>query len=400
MNYNKKTVRDVDVKGKRVLLRCDFNVPLDKNTNEITEDSRILAALPTIRYLLENDAAVIACSHLGRPDGVVRPELSLAPVARCLAENLGVEVPLAADVIGEDAKRLISELAPGKIMLLENLRFMPEEEANDAEFARELASLADVYVSDAFGTVHRAHASTAGVAAFLPAVSGFLVARELEILGNALLAPKRPFIAVLGGAKVSDKLGVIDNLLNIADALAIGGGMAYTFIKAKGGDIGRSLCEDDRLDYARDMISKAEDLGKQLLLPEDSIIASDFKADAEFDCADSTQIPEGWMGLDIGTTARVKYAELLKTAGTVMWNGPMGVFEFPNFSGGTRAVAEALAECDGITIVGGGETAAAVDDYELADRMTHVSTGGGAALEFLEGKELPGVACLLDAKTS
>ena len=400
MNYNKKTVRDVDVKGKRVLLRCDFNVPLDKNTNEITEDSRILAALPTIRYLLENDAAVIACSHLGRPDGVVRPELSLAPVARCLAENLGVEVPLAADVIGEDAKRLISELAPGKIMLLENLRFMPEEEANDAEFARELASLADVYVSDAFGTVHRAHASTAGVAAFLPAVSGFLVARELEILGNALLAPKRPFIAVLGGAKVSDKLGVIDNLLNIADALAIGGGMAYTFIKAKGGDIGRSLCEDDRLDYARDMIAKAEGLGKQLLLPEDSIIASDFKADAEFDCVDSTQIPEGWMGLDIGTTARVKYAELLKTAGTVMWNGPMGVFEFPNFSGGTRAVAEALAECDGITIVGGGETAAAVDDYELADRMTHVSTGGGAALEFLEGKELPGVACLLDAKTS
>ena len=396
MNYNKKSVQDIDVKGKKVLLRCDFNVPLDKETGEITDNKRILASLPTIKYLLENGAAVIACSHLGRPKGEFKPELSLAPVAARLSELLGVPVKMAKDVIGEDAKALAADLQPGEIMLLENVRYHKEETKNVPEFASELASMAEIFVSDAFGTVHRAHASTEGVSHYLPAVSGFLVAKELEVLGGALDEPKRPFVAILGGSKVSDKLGVISNLLEKADALLIGGGMAYTFVKAQGGNIGQSLCEDDKLDYALEMIEKAKQNGVKLLLPTDTIAAAEFSPDAEPVVVPTNAIGDDLMGLDIGPNTRAAYAEEIKNAATVVWNGPMGVFEFANFANGTIEVAKALAASEAFSIIGGGDSAAAAKKFGLADQISHISTGGGASLEFLEGKELPGVACLLD----
>ena len=396
MNYNKKTILDVDVAGKKILLRCDFNVPQDRETGAITSDKRIVAALPTIRYLLEKKAAVIACSHLGKPKGEWKAKLSLAPVAQRLSELLGQEVIFAKDIVGEDAKAKAAALQGGQIMLLENLRFDPREEKNDPSFAEELASMAELYVSDAFGTVHRAHASTAGVAAYLPAVSGLLVAKELEVMGGALNNPKRPFVAVLGGAKVSDKIGVINNLLDKADTIIIGGGMAYTFAKAQGGSIGKSLCEEDKLDYAREMIAKAEKNGVKLLLPSDTMAADDFSNDAKRQVVSTMAIPDGWEGMDIGPDTIQTFCDAVKGAGTVVWNGPMGVFEFENFAAGTRAMAQALADSGAITIVGGGDSAAAVEQMGFADKITHISTGGGASLEFLEGLELPGVACLLD----
>ena len=396
MNYNKKTVRDIDVKGKKVLCRCDFNVPQDKATGAITDDKRIVAALPTLKYLLEQGAAVIACSHLGKPKGEWKESLTLAPVAKRLSELLGQEVIFAKDIIGEDAKAKAAALQPGQIMLLENLRFDKGEEKNDPEFAKALASLADVYVSDAFGTVHRAHASTAGVAAYLPAVSGFLIQKELEIMGGALSNPKRPLVAILGGSKVSSKIGVINNLLDIADTIIIGGGMAYTFIKALGGSVGTSLLEEDRLDYCKEMMDKAKSKGVKFLLPVDTLCAAEFSADAKPELVDTMKIPGDRMGMDIGPKTIELFADAVKDAGTVIWNGPMGVFEFPAFAEGTRALAKALADTNAITIVGGGDSAAAVAQLGYADKMTHISTGGGASLEFLEGKELPGVACLLD----
>ena len=421
MNYNKKTVLDVDVSGKKVLLRCDFNVPQDKETGEITSDKRIVAALPTIRYLLDHGAAVIACSHLGKPeakfDKWVKKQtekgkdpatlteekwkksldkLTLAPVAKRLSELLGKDVIFAHDVVGEDAKAKAAALKGGEIMLLENTRFEAGETKNDPELAKALASMAELYVSDAFGTVHRAHASTAGVAAFLPAVSGLLVARELEVMGGALDNPKRPFVAVLGGAKVSDKINVINNLLDKADTVIIGGGMAYTFAKAQGGSIGKSLCEEDKLDYARQMIAKAQEKGVKLLLPTDTVAATEFAADAESRVVPTDAIPDDMEGLDIGPETVQLFCNAVRGAGTVVWNGPMGVFEFEKFAAGTRAMAQALADSGAVTIVGGGDSAAAVEQMGFADRITHISTGGGASLEFLGGKELPGVACLLD----
>ncbi len=422
MNYNKKTVKDIDVKGKKVLLRCDFNVPQDKATGAITDDKRIRAALPTIQYLLEQGAAVIACSHLGKPEPNFEKwvkkqtekgkdpaslteekwkasleKLSLAPVAKRLSELLGQEVIMAADVVGSDAKAKAAALQPGQILLLENTRFEKGETKNDPELAKAMADLADLYVSDAFGAVHRAHASTAGVAAYLPAVSGFLIQKELEIMGGALANPKRPLVAILGGSKVSSKIGVINNLLDIADTIIIGGGMAYTFAKAQGGSVGKSLLEADWLDYCNDMIAKAKEKGVKLLLPVDTMAASEFSADAKPVLCDTMAIPDDMMGMDIGPKTIQEYTQAVKGAGTVIWNGPMGVFEFPAFAEGTRAVAKALAETDAITIIGGGDSAAAVAQLGYADKMTHISTGGGASLEFLEGKELPGVACLLDA---
>ena len=422
MNYNKKTVKDIDVAGKKVLLRCDFNVPQDKATGAITDDKRIRAALPTIQYLLDQNAAVIACSHLGKPvatfDSYVKKQaekgkdpasiteeewkkslakLSLAPVAKRLSELLGQEVIMAADVVGPDATAKAAALQPGQIMLLENTRFEKGETKNDPELAKKMASMAEVYVSDAFGAVHRAHASTAGVAAYLPAVSGFLIQKELEIMGGALANPKRPLVAILGGSKVSSKIGVINNLLEIADTIIIGGGMTYTFLKAQGGSVGKSLLEADWLDYCNDMMKKAQEKGVKLLLPEDTVCAKEFSADAEPITVDSMNIPDDCMGMDIGPKAIAAYAEAVKDAGTVIWNGPMGVFEFPAFAAGTKAVAEALSKSSAITIIGGGDSAAAVQQLGYADKMTHISTGGGASLEFMEGKELPGVACLLDA---
>ena len=396
MNYNKKTIMDVDVAGKKILLRCDFNVPQDKETGAITSDKRIVAALPTIKYLLEKGAAVIACSHLGKPKGEWKEKLSLAPVAVRLSQLLGQEVIFAKDVVGEDAKAKAAALQGGQIMLLENLRFDPREEKNDPSFARELADMAELYVSDAFGSVHRAHASTAGVAAFLPAVSGLLVAKELEIMGGALNDPKRPFVAVLGGAKVSDKIRVINNLLERADTIVIGGGMAYTFAKAQGGSIGKSLCESDKLDYALEMIEKAKKNGVKLLLPIDTVAADNFSDDAKRMVVSTMAIPDDYEGMDIGPETTKLFCDAVKGAGTVVWNGPMGVFEFENFAAGTRAMAQALADSGAVTIVGGGDSAAAVEQMGFADKITHISTGGGASLEFLEGLELPGVACLLD----
>ena len=396
MNYNKKTIMDVDVAGKKILLRCDFNVPQDKATGAITSDKRIVAALPTIRYLLEKGAAVIACSHLGKPKGEWKESLSLAPVAERLSQLLGQPVIFAKDIVGEDAKAKAAALQGGQIMLLENLRFDIREEKNDPAFAKELASMAELYVSDAFGTVHRAHASTAGVAAFLPAVSGLLVAKELEIMGKALNDPKRPFVAVLGGAKVSDKIGVINNLLEKADTIIIGGGMAYTFAKAQGGAIGKSLCENDKLDYALEMIEKARKNGVKLLLPTDTVAADSFSNDAKRMVVSTMDIPADYEGMDIGPATTKTFCDAVRGAGTVVWNGPMGVFEFENFAAGTRAMAQALADSGAVTIVGGGDSAAAVEQMGFADRITHISTGGGASLEFLEGLELPGVACLLD----
>ena len=396
MNYNKKSVLDADVRGKKVLLRCDFNVPQNKETGAITSDKRIVAALPTIKYLLENGAAVIACSHLGKPKGEWKQKLTLAPVAERLSELLGQKVIFANDIIGDDAKAKAAALKPGEIMLLENLRFDIREEKNGADFAKALADMAEVYVSDAFGTVHRAHASTAGVAAYLPAYAGLLVEKELSVMGKALDDPKRPFVAVLGGAKVSDKIGVINNLLEKADTVIIGGGMAYTFIKAMGYEIGNSLLEADKLDYALDMIEKAKRNGVSLLLPVDTAVGNEFKADCDSEIVDIKAMPAGWMGMDIGPKTIKLFSDAIKNAGTVVWNGPMGVFEFDAFAKGTKAMAQALADSGAITIVGGGDSAAAVEKLGFADKMTHISTGGGASLEFLEGLELPGVACLLD----
>ena len=396
MNYNKKTIMDVDVAVKKILLRCDFNVPQDKATGAITSDKRIVAALPTIKYLLDQGAAVIACSHLGKPKGEWKEKLSLAPVAVRLSQLLGQEVIFAKDVVGDDAKAKAAALQGGQIMLLENLRFDPREEKNDPSFAKELADMAELYVSDAFGSVHRAHASTAGVAAFLPAVSGLLVAKELEIMGGALNDPKRPFVAVLGGAKVSDKIGVINNLLERANTIVIGGGMAYTFAKAQGGSIGKSLCENDKLDYALEMIEKAKKNGVKLLLPIDTVAADNFSNDAKRMVVSTMAIPDDYEGMDIGPETTKLFCDAVKGAGTVVWNGPMGVFEFENFAAGTRAMAQALADSGAVTIVGGGDSAAAVEQMGFADKITHISTGGGASLEFLEGLELPGVACLLD----
>ena len=396
MNYNKKSVLDADVRGKKVLLRCDFNVPHNKETGAITSDKRIVAALPTIKYLLENGAAVIACSHLGKPKGEWKQKLTLAPVAERLSELLGQKVIFANDIIGDDAKAKAAALKPGEIMLLENLRFDIREEKNGADFAKALADMAEVYVSDAFGTVHRAHASTAGVAAYLPAYAGLLVEKELSVMGKALDDPKRPFVAVLGGAKVSDKIGVINNLLEKADTVIIGGGMAYTFIKAMGYEIGNSLLEADKLDYALEMIEKAKRNGVSLLLPVDTAVGNEFKADCDSEIVDIKAMPAGWMGMDIGPKTIELFSDAIKNAGTVVWNGPMGVFEFDAFAKGTKAMAQALADSGAITIVGGGDSAAAVEKLGFADKMTHISTGGGASLEFLEGLELPGVACLLD----
>ena len=397
MNYNKKTVKDIDVKSKKVLLRCDFNVPMAKDgSGVITDDKRIRAALPTIQYLLDQGAAVIACSHMGKPKGEVKPELSLKPVAARLGELLGKDIIMAADVVGPDAQAKAAALQPGQVLLLENTRFEKGETKNDPELAKAMASMAQVYVSDAFGAVHRAHASTAGVAAYLPAVSGFLIEKELEIMGGALADPKRPLVAILGGSKVSSKIGVINHLLDIADTIIIGGGMAYTFAKAQGGSVGKSLLESDWLDYCNDMLAKAKEKGVALLLPEDTQCASEFSADAVPVLHGARSIPDDMMGMDIGPKTIAAYTAAVKGAGTVIWNGPMGVFEFPSFAEGTRAVAKALAETDAITIIGGGDSAAAVAQLGFADKMTHISTGGGASLEFLEGKELPGVACLLD----
>ena len=392
--YRKKTVRDIDPRGKRVLVRCDFNVPLDGAA--ITDEKRIVEALPTIRYLKEAGARVILCSHLGRPKGKADPKYSLAPVAARLSELLGCPVPLAADVTGESARSLADSLRDGEVMLLENVRFDPREEKNDPAFARELASLAELYVNDAFGAVHRAHASTAGVADYLPAVSGFLIEKELSFLGGALEEPARPFAAILGGAKVSDKIGVIRSLLAKVDSLLIGGGMAYTFIKAQGGQIGGSLCEEDKLDLARELLAEAEEKGVRLLLPVDTVIADAFREDAATRVVPAGQIPDGWQGLDIGPETRALFAAEVKQAATVVWNGPMGVFEMKPFAAGTEAVAKAMAESDAVTIIGGGDSAAAAAQMGVADRIRHISTGGGASLEFLEGKVLPGIACLED----
>ena len=426
MNYNKKTVKDIEVRGKKVLLRCDFNVPMAKDgSGVITDDKRIRAALPTIQYLLEQGAAVIACSHMGKPVATFESykkkqlekgkdeasiteekwkkslqELRMEPVAARLGELLGKSVILADDVVGPDAQAKAAALKGGEIMLLQNTRFEKGETKNDPELAKKMAALAGsdgVYVSDAFGAVHRAHASTAGVADYLPAVSGFLIQKELDFIGGALANPKRPLVAILGGSKVSSKIGVINNLLEIADTIIIGGGMAYTFSAAQGGKVGDSLLEEDWKDYANDMVKKAADKGVKLLLPVDTVIADKFAPDAASDVVKAGEIPEGWQGLDIGPDTVKLYCDAVADAGTVIWNGPMGVFEFEKFAAGTKAVAEALSKTSAITIIGGGDSAAAVQQLGYADKMTHISTGGGASLEFMEGKELPGVACLLDA---
>ena len=396
MNYlNKKTVEDIDVKGKKVLVRCDFNVPFDAEGN-ISDPKRINEALKTIKYLVDHQAKVILCSHLGRPKGEFNMKYSLAPVAEYLSKALGQEVKMAKDVIGKSAKSIAASLKDGEVELIENVRFHKEEEKNDPAFAKELASLAEIYVNDAFGTAHRAHASTAGVADYLPAVCGYLIQKEITIMGGALADPKRPFVAILGGAKVSDKIGVITNLLDKVDTLIIGGGMAYTFMNALGYSIGTSICESDKVELAKDIMAKAKEKGVNFLIPQDNVVATEYKADAEFKPVDSDNIPDGWMGLDIGEKTAKLFADAIKNAGTVVWNGPMGVSEWPNFAKGTIAVAKAVAESDAISIIGGGDSAAAVENLGFADKMTHISTGGGASLEFLEGKVLPGIACLND----
>ena len=394
MTYNKKSVEDIDVAGKKVLVRCDFNVPMKDGV--ITDDKRFVGALPTIKYLLDHNAAVILCSHMGRPKGEFNMKYSLAPVAKRLTELLGQNVELASDVIGPDAKAKAASLKPGQAMLLENVRFHAEEEKNDPAFAKELASMAEIYVNDAFGTAHRAHASTAGVADYLPAVCGFLIRKEVEIMGKALADPARPFVAILGGAKVSDKIGVINNLIDKCDTLIIGGGMAYTFFRALGNDIGTSICENDKLELALELINKARAKGVNFLLPVDNIIGREYKEDTTFMRIYSDSIPDGWMGLDIGEKTQELFSKTIIGAGTVVWNGPMGVSEWENFASGTRSVAKAVAESGAVSIIGGGDSAAAVEALGYADKMTHISTGGGASLEFLEGLELPGIACLQD----
>ncbi|MBR5459457.1 MAG: phosphoglycerate kinase [Clostridia bacterium] len=428
---NKKTIEDIEVKGKKVLARCDFNVPLKDGV--ITDDKRIVGALPTIKYLVDNGAAVILCSHMGRPHNIFNEtlklskkekkkiealpaeeqaeatakalekakddvtKLSLLPVAKRLSELLGKEVIMAKDVIGADAEAKVAALKPGEVLLLENIRFHEEEEKNDEAFAKKLGSFCDVYVNDAFGTAHRAHASTAGVAMFCPekpAVCGYLIQKEISVMGGALADPARPFVAILGGAKVSDKINVINNLIEKVDTLIIGGGMAYTFFKAFGNNIGTSIVENDKLDLARELVEKAHAKGVNFLIPVDNIIAREYDENSDFMRIYSDSIPDGWMGLDIGPTSTELFAKTIKGAGTVIWNGPMGVSEWENFANGTKGVAKAMAECDGITIIGGGDSAAAVENLGFADKMTHVSTGGGASLEFLEGKDLPGISCL------
>ncbi len=392
---NKKTIEDINVSGKKVLVRCDFNVPLDENKN-ITDENRLVGALPTIKYLLENNAKVILCSHLGRPKGEFNPKYSLAPVAKRLSEMLGKEVKMAEDVIGESAKKLTSEIKEGEVVLLENVRYHKEEEKNDAQFSKELASMAEIYVNDAFGTAHRAHASTAGVADYLPAVCGYLIKKEIDIMGKALSNPERPFVAILGGAKVSDKIGVIENLLDKVDYLLIGGGMAYTFLKAKGYEIGTSICEDEKVELATKLMEKAQQKGVELLLPVENVVAKEFNADAEASVVASDNIPADTMGMDIGPKTIELFSEVISKAKTVIWNGPMGVFEFAKFAEGTKSIARALAATDAITIIGGGDSAAAVTQLGFADKMTHISTGGGASLEYLEGIVLPGIAALND----
>lgn len=392
--YNKKTIKDIAVQGKRILTRCDFNVPIVNG--EITDDKRIVEALPTIKYLSSHGARVILCSHFGRPKGEFNMAFSLAPVAAHLSKLLGREVIFASDVIGEDAKAKADALRDGDIMLIENVRFHKEEEKNDPEFAKKLASLADIFVNDAFGSAHRAHASTAGVADYLPAVCGFLIQKEILIMGGALSNPKRPFIAILGGAKVSDKIGVIENLLTKVNTLIIGGAMAYTFFKADGFTVGDSLCEDDKIELARSLKARAAAAGVRFLLPVDNRAGDKYSPDCHVMLVDSDNIPAGYMGLDIGPRTEELFASAIKGAGTVVWNGPMGVSEWEKFASGTRAVARAVADSGAISIIGGGDSAAAVEQLGFADRMTHISTGGGASLEFLEGKELPGISCLLD----
>jgi phosphoglycerate kinase len=389
---DKKTIRDIQVTGKRVLVRVDFNVPLDK-TGSITDDTRIRAALPTIQYLRDKGAKVILCSHLGRPKGKVADEFRLTPIAKRLSELLGAPVTKTNDCIGPEVEKAVAAMKPGDVVLLENLRFYAEEEANDASFAKKLASLADVYVNDAFGTAHRAHASTEGVTHYLPGVAGFLMERELNFLGKALANPTRPFVAILGGAKVSDKIGVIENLLPKVDQLIVGGGMANTFLKAQGYEVGASLLEADKVDLAKDLLKRA---GAKLLLPVDVVVADDFRADAKHQTVAVDKVPAGWRILDVGPKSVEAFGAVLKKAKTVVWNGPMGVFEFPAFAAGTVAIAKALASTSATTIIGGGDSAAAVEQAGLADKMTHISTGGGASLEFLEGKVLPGVAALQD----
>ena len=393
---NKKTIEDIDVKGKRVLARCDFNVPLKDGV--ITNDKRIVAALPTIKYLMENGAKVILCSHLGRPKGEYKPEFSLAPVAKKLSEYLGVEVKLAEDpeVVGENAKKLASELKDGEVMLLENVRYRPEETKNEENFSKELASLADVFVNDAFGTAHRAHCSTTGVAAYLPAVCGYLIQKEIQFMGGALANPKRPLVAILGGAKVSDKIGVISNLIDKCDTIIIGGGMAYTFMKYLGHSIGTSLLEADWIEKAGEMMADAKAKGVNFLIPVDNKVGKEYDENTEAMVVSSDEIPDGWMGLDIGPKSMEIFCDAIKGAGTVIWNGPMGVSEWDNFAAGTIAVANAVAESGAVSIIGGGDSVAAVTKLGFADKMSHISTGGGASLEFLEGKELPGIAALQD----
>lgn len=391
----KKTIRDIDVDGKKVLVRCDFNVPQDEN-GKITDNRRIVAALPTIRYLLEHNCKVILCSHLGRPKGEVKPEFSLKPVAEELTKQLGQEVKLAKDIVGEDAKRLTSEMKEGEVVLLENVRFDPREEKNDPEFSKELASLAELFVNDAFGTAHRAHSSTAGVASYLPAVSGFLIEKELKFLGDTLNHPARPFVAILGGKKVSDKIGVINSLLDKVDTLLIGGAMAYTFFKSMGYGVGDSICELDKLDLAQELLAKAKEKGVKFLLPVDTKVGKEFSKDTESKVVKYTEIPDGWEGFDIGTETIKMYQEELKKAKTVLWNGPVGLFEFDQFAVGTNAIAKTLSEIDAVTVIGGGDSAAAIEKIGLSDKMTHISTGGGASLEFIEGKPLPGIECLMD----
>lgn len=396
MGFNKKTIEDIDVKGKKVLVRCDFNVPLKDGV--ITDENRLTGALPTIKYLIEKGAKVVLCSHLGKAKGP-DPKLTLAPVAKRLSEMLGKEVVFAADdeVVGENAKKAVAAMKDGDVVLLENTRFRKEEGKNEPAFSKDLASLAEVYVNDAFGSAHRAHCSTVGVTEFIPtAVCGYLIQKELKFLGSAVENPERPFVAILGGAKVSDKINVINNLLEKVDTLIIGGGMAYTFLKAQGYTIGTSLLEADKVDYAKEMMDKAKTKGVSLLLPVDNVVADKFAADAAPVTTEDQNIPEGFMGLDIGPKTAKLYADAVKGAKTVVWNGPMGVFEFANFAAGTVAVAKAMAESDATTVIGGGDSAAAVNQLGFGDKMTHISTGGGASLEFLEGKELPGIAALND----
>ncbi len=391
---NKKTIEDIDVKGKRVLVRCDFNVPLKDGV--ITDDKRIRASLPTIKYLLEHGAKVILCSHLGRPKGEFKPEFSLKPVAARLSELLGFEVKIAADVVGESAQALAASVKEGEAVMIENVRYEKGETKNDPELSKKFAALADIYVNDAFGSAHRAHCSTTGVADYLPAVCGYLIQKEISVMGKALADPKRPFVAILGGAKVSDKIGVIENLLDKVDTLIIGGGMAYTFFKANGHTIGTSICEEDKIALAKETMEKAAQKGVKFLLPADNKVGREYDPNTESMVVDSDDIPDGWMGLDIGPATQKMFADAIKGAGTVVWNGPMGVSEWDNFAEGTIAVAKAVADSGAISIIGGGDSAAAVQKLGFADKMTHISTGGGASLEFLEGKELPGIAALND----